>query len=339
MSKLTNYLEVSKPSVEFIVVAGDNYYPEKNVKISSNGKQSKTKIIKVDKLNGGFNLLPDNIPINMILGNHDLETNTDKKNLFIETTDMPETNDCFIIKKELEILKPNINYVLFKYQRVNLDTLWLMIDTSMYSKDINTYLNCYNVFLEQKGHQTFSTVDELLEFHQTQIINAITENMDGLKNIIISGHHPITGVKYDSDEDKIKILNNIPNFIPILNEICKLTNNNLKYYYLCADLHLYQKGLVELKTTNGLIMEINQYVVGTGGTELDDALPKSIELNSVHINKENIKYTMQDYKLQCGFLECVLEDNNDPLFTFISAEEPMMSVNETIGGKKNKTQI
>ena len=64
-------------------------------------------------------------------------------------------------------------------------------------------------------------------------------------------------------------------------------------------MHLYQKGLVELKTTNGLIMEINQYVVGPGGTELDDALPKSIELNSVHINKENIKYTMQDYKLQC----------------------------------------
>jgi hypothetical protein len=355
MTKLKEYLGVYG-TPEFMVIAGDNYYPDKssiqnldkdnNPIIGEDGKptKTKTKIIKQTFLRDGFDLLPD-IPINMILGNHDLETNTKKKNLFIETDTVPEGKDCFIIQKEIEAIKPNVDFNLFKFQRVNSTTLWLMIDTSMYSDDINKYLTCYNTFFRKKGLSTFSNEQDLVNFQNNQIIQAITDNMDGLKHIIISGHHPIIGVKYDSDPDDFnkpnpEILNDIPDFKPILKQICELTNNHLKYYYLCADLHLYQKGLIQLTCDNGNIMEITQYVVGTGGTKLDDALPESILMDTI-FEDDGIKYILQDCRQKCGFLECSIKDDGVPLFRFMDADEPISvktpslpsSVNSSIVGK------
>ena len=199
----------------------------------------------------------------------------------------------------------------------------------MYSDDIIKYLTCYNTFKKKKGQPTFSNERDLVDFKNRQIIQAITANMDGLKHIIISGHHPIIGVKYDSEPDDLKkpnpeILNDIPDFKPILKQIYELTkHNDLTYYYLCADLHLYQHGLIQLTTDNGDIMKITQYVVGTGGTKLDDALPESILMDSV-FEDNGIKYILQDCRQKCGFLECIVkDDDSEPLFRFMDADEPI----------------
>ena len=50
------------------------------------------------------------------------------------------------------------------------------------------------------------------------------------------------------------------------------------FFYLCADLHLYQEGEV---TFHDKI--IKQYIVGTGGTKLDDEIPKDY-------NDKNMKW-------------------------------------------------
>ena len=49
---------------------------------------------------------------------------------------------------------------------------------------------------------------------------------------------------------------------------------NADFYYLCADLHLYQKGEVAVDMGDA-VMNIEQHIVGTGGTKLDDAIPRS----------------------------------------------------------------
>jgi hypothetical protein len=325
---------VHEQPVEFIIVAGDNYYPDKKQIKSINsktGKQDKvkTKIIKPTNLSNGFNLLPTGIPINMILGNHDLETNL-KNNLFIENEPdkLVAEKDCFIIQSEVaSTLNTNIDLVLFKSQRMN-DTLCLMIDTSLYTLDINDYLPCYNKFFENTEQQ-FATKEELIEYQNAQIFKAITDNMVGLKHIIISGHHPIIGVKMKEGESKV--LNDIPDFEPVLQQICKITNNMLKYYYLCADLHLYQKGKIEFVTDDGNAMEINQYIVGTGGTELDDEVPGRFITNQFN-NGPNMKYTLEDCQHTYGFLECVLETGVDPTFNFI----PASPVSESGGSKQTK---
>lgn len=131
-------------------------------------------------------------------------------------------------------------------------------------------------------------------------------------------------------EGESKVLNDIPNFELVLQQINNITNNMLKYYYLCADLHLYQKGKIEFVTHNGDTMEINQYIVGTGGTELDDEV--SASLNGGTFKNDNIDYILEDCQHTYGFLECILETGVEPTFNFI----PASPVSESGGSKQTK---
>jgi hypothetical protein len=78
-------------------------------------------------------------------------------------------------------------------------------------------------------------------------------------------------------------------------------------------------------------MEINQYIVGTGGTELDDEVPGRFITNQFN-NGPNMKYTLEDCQHTYGFLECVLETGVDPTFNFI----PASPVSESGGSKQTK---
>ena len=75
MARLSEH--VNENGIRKIVVAGDNYYPEKIEK--DDGK--KQKRVYESRLKEGFDLLPKNedVTIDMIFGNHDLETNLKKK--------------------------------------------------------------------------------------------------------------------------------------------------------------------------------------------------------------------------------------------------------------------
>jgi len=330
MTQISQYIETEP--VNFMIVAGDNYYPDKNV---VNGK--KQKFIYQTLMENGFKQLPKTLPIYMILGNHDLETNTTKQKLFVENLSTPEKGDCAIINYQKQIVNnissKNVDYLLFKDIMLNNDTLLLMIDTSMYSNDVDNFLPCYNIFLERN----FADSNELMEYQNNLIMEAITSNYSSVKNIIISGHHPITGVKYeDPDEEtgetvgKIKILNDIPYFRDLLKKIYeKMTQltgqNSTRYYYLCADLHLYQKGKIYLPIDETNNMEITQYVAGTGGTKLDNDIPK--ENIGRSFESDGIRYLLEDCIKSCGFLECLV--NEEPIFKFISVSS---------GGRKKITR-
>jgi DNA repair exonuclease SbcCD nuclease subunit len=89
MRQLEKTIKAAKTKHDFIVVAGDNYYPNKPEKKEKTEKKDKTeksektekkvkegKTIIQGNLESGFNCLPSGIEINIILGNHDLETST-----------------------------------------------------------------------------------------------------------------------------------------------------------------------------------------------------------------------------------------------------------------------
>jgi len=55
-----------------------------------------------------------------------------------------------------------------------------------------------------------------------------------------------------------------------------------------------------------VVMRIQQYIVGTGGTELDSPLPDNYTKRVK--TEDDITYTLEDEKAQCGFLECVVKE-------------------------------
>ena len=374
MEAIKIYARKNKP--EFLIVSGDNYYPHKEK--SADSKKT-GKIVYPAKLNAGLDLLPNDLNIHMMLGNHDLETNLDKKALKI-VDPLNETRDednCDILRMEKTNIrgKRNIVFSFFYSKMLKHGTLVLMIDTSIYEDDSKSYLRCYKEFFKNDTEIDRPINIASLRNYQTNQIKNVLENYKGkVKNIILVGHHPILYLKYKG-EDKEKpekpekpeksekpekpdksekpekkkgvIIRSDINIKSLLEEIYI---PDVNYYYLCSDLHLYQKGKLTIDFGYDKIMEIQQYIVGTGGTKLDDSIPveelnKYIETNGVSIEK-GIQYMFEEEKAQYGFLECV-NTASGPSFTFINAEDTSISLKDTLltsdnfkmfGGKKTKKQ-
>ena len=302
MHKLREVInEEKKP--EFICVAGDNYYPEKFSK--------KQKIIKPDNLISGFNCLPPDIEIDMIMGNHDLATNynEDHKTHYINNdTDIEPINSCFILEQEKrQSSNNNINLVLHKSRLIN-RTLILMIDTTMYDdSDVNEALSCYSTLLNTRPN--IPTVEELRATQLEFVLRAIRENIGNFENVVIIGHHPIVGMKFKKDDQKNKIFQPLPMFIDLLRQIyLELIESSMKYYYLCADTHLYQQGSVKIVVDSGKNMNIEQYIVGTGGTELDNNITDNAFDNNKIDPRLRVTYTINESKEKYGFLKCNIGD-------------------------------
>lgn len=312
MKTLNEFVLVN--DVDFITVAGDNYYPKKT-KIS---KDIKIKRIYEEELKSGIDCLPKNNNIYMLLGNHDLETNLkSKENIYIENTDELESN-CFILNKELEYSKkhtPPINFVFNHYKLLN-NTLILMIDSSIYIKNPNKFLKCYQTLLSDN----LNTIDDILKIQDLFIINTIKKNLGKFQNLVLIAHHPIIG--YQLKKDKVKLIKPFYNMLNTLNNIYSLLENNVNYYYLCADLHLHQEGVININD-----MIINQFVIGTGGTELDKSSKDFPKNTNIIIDKYNIIYDLIISEEKYGFLNCNINKGNLS-FAFIES---------IYGGRKKKT--
>jgi len=335
---LDEYLSSQEKKPNFLVISGDNYYPDKQ-KDESDG--SKKKFIFQEKLMKGFSLLPDKLQIHMILGNHDLETTFKKPNLFIDNLESPEQKDCKILQLEIQAKKPNVEYDFFKDIMLKNGTLLLMIDTSIYDVDSDKYLPCYNVFFQQASitdiHQPFTSIEELRDYQSQQIMGAIEKHSGIVEHIIIVGHHPIVQLK--SKDDTVQFTSDISfSFKPVLQSIYERTRG-VNYYYLCSDLHLFQQGKIELNFDSLGTMAIQQYIVGTGGTKLDDPLPQPYT-ETTH-EQYGIKYILEEEKAQCGFLECIV-DESGPIFRPILLESSsggkLKKLSKTKKSKLSKTK-
>jgi prolyl-tRNA synthetase len=115
----------------------------------------------------------------------------------------------------------------------------------------------------------------------------------------------------------------------------------MNYYYLCADLHQYQSGNIEItKLGNSDSMNIKQYIVGTGGAKLDPYDSTLITHNEEY-EKLNIKYKMNkdDITNSCseyGFLKCIENIDNNIDFKFIKADTIGIPILRRLTSKKSK---
>ena len=359
VSAVMSKLDKVAGDVDFIIVSGDNYYPPKEVTKFKKGStyngvvlesdlKIKRKKIYTNDIIAGFECLPKNVEVNVILGNHDLESQK-KDVLYLENGELEQPGACTILNTErgASSANPNFNFGLYisKYDEIS-KTMVLMLDTSMYSvDDVDEMVTCYQHLIERKPDQSDADYIEHIRTSQFEVIAADIakyKEAGGIANLIISGHHPISGYKLKLSEDKQKFVvlgDDLGPFIETLSKIYTIAGgNDVNYYYLCADLHLYQQGTVKIQVDDVNEMVIKQYIVGTGGTELDPN-PFSVKPVSVidkpiigdkHryiMSEEDVKVSTENYGH--GFLLCEMKDMV-PEFAF-------NLVLQTGGGRRKRT--
>ena len=334
---LTNVTRsLSRKTPDFIVISGDNYYPPKE---TIEGKKKKY-FVENDFLSG-FNCLPKNMPIYMNYGNHDYETD-----LIIDKITGQTENNCELIKRQKLYVteNPNIQLDLFRAIDFSVSTKVIMIDTTIY--DNEEFENCYQCY--RAVDRAFDTDDKTIiqtrvKLEQSKFINNVTTEINSnssIKNVVIVGHHPLMGFKIKEKKgvELVETLYSADLIEFIYNNIFNQINNpNIKYYYLCADLHQYQCGNVSI---NGK-MSIRQYIVGTGGAKLDK-YDKNVIMSSHNATYNKTTndiistYQMSPEDLENstaenGFLICEKADDEMLSFKFETTDGRVI-----VGGKKTR---
>jgi hypothetical protein len=298
MKKVTE--EVLKHNnIQFCIVNGDNYYQDKNEGVK--------KVNELDLLNGMkcLNQLTDN-DIYLLMGNHDLEITDGKcetmsfERAFIDGVNSQAKRDKIIIPTNLTMFK--------SFQK----TLIIMIDTNIYA-DENPY--CYQKLFQSND---VKNLDDLKQLQKNTIDNYLKENKKHYKNIIVCGHHPLIGFK-NQQQKKGKIKGGIDvynkDLYILLSEVIHHYGEN--FFYLCADIHNYQHGVVIINDKNQPIMTIQQYIVGIGGADLDDDYNEKYSQNfgsttdivsqkvttvDIEINDIILTYNVQEHWSNYGFI-------------------------------------
>ena len=257
MRSLNNYVE--NHNIKFIVIAGDNYYVD---------RQNKTKF-NPQHFYSGFNCLPKNITKYLIFGNHDL-----KDKFLVDKQDMK----CASVNLQYMYAAKNSSFKLFSevIYKIHHKTIIIMIDSTLLHHISDEYIKCYaNLFPNHK----LSTIDDLFKYQLNSVIDILKKNSN-MENVIFIAHHPIIVLRTEQ-QLRINIVDKkIVNFFKNIKNL--LINKNT--YYLCADTHLYQYGIINIDN-----LVIKQYIAGTGGARPDTFDDKNKTYKSKLISYEVIK--------------------------------------------------
>ena len=285
-------------NIETLFVAGDNYYEpdylpstestaekvEKDKKKEKEDKPNKTLNFMYGFFRSGFACLEDvkhlrNIHVGM--GNHEVHYSDKDCNVMESIKELKNEDACIVKGKN-----PKLNFHFCHFENLNNCDV-LMIDTTIYEEvkgEKPTQYHCYKHILDEVedndvlGKLNSDKVNleeqrESLKAYQLGKINGyLSENVENIqRSLIVIGHHPMVGIK--SKEKKKKKDNQEKQYenkvqrsdelIGVFKDFILPKRPNVTY--LCADVHLYQKGVVTIDKH-----EIHQYIVGTGGTTLDE---------------------------------------------------------------------
>ena len=184
--KVQNMINSGIPHLhpQFLVVAGDNYYPEK----TKNAVGKKEKHVNLKTLVSGFDCLKQ-IDINdkiILIGNHDLVTDG-------ELTQIIDSNDKNIEIREknctiLNTEQDNHTITTTGFRDLSDNTLVLFIDTSLYEDGSTKFKPCYDTIFGDKS------IDKMMVDQHTFVCDKIRRS--NAQNIIIIGHHPFTLSKH-----------------------------------------------------------------------------------------------------------------------------------------------
>jgi hypothetical protein len=351
MIKLRDYIQ-KKKNPSFITVAGDNFYPNKNkdpnskvekvekVKKDKDKKdkdkdteqdpyESDIKEVRPDNmdkgftdkdredLKSGFGCLPDKIKKFILIGNHELDTIQGQcRSLALEMNIVNFKNSSFFMDR------PDNDYIL--HEHFNKHTIIIMLDTTMLTatKKFVKYAKCYMELYGINSHtkESNSAIKRYLISIQTarviNLIRNVVNKSKNIQNIVFVGHHPLVELKTEKPSEKNPAgetnLDYVSDFLDFFYNLYLMIAGPKKIYYLCADLHQYQKGVINYKQ-----MKVDQYIVGTGGTKLDP------EVNVKDLKKpinSYLNYEVRENRKNHGFLVCKETNSQKDLsFTFIEA--------------------
>jgi hypothetical protein len=189
------------------------------------------------------------------------------------------------------------------------------VDINLYDKQYNddTIFNnsCYKYMFYSKTRIQLLTE---MEFQLEQFLRN-TINTDN--RIYIASHYPLISRRLNTKDP----LNNILRldiqyeFIKKLFTLIKRVKNKdkklININYLCADTHFYENSQIKLINNEFEIM-INQYIVGTGGTTLDEPYRSTMDEIRIDtfINDYIIGYKVIDTHKKYGFCKLEIESGN-----------------------------
>ena len=361
ISRVLNNLLANKDKYDFFVVAGDNYYPIKEKKqLYGNGERKKTKFYNKEALKTGFTALKNlGKDVFLLLGNHEVEPV--KRLVFIENkkwiltnnniikNDTGKENTAIIFRNQLEECKDSF-IKLNEVMKVIDNTVIFFINSMFFTDEFISGKhdsNCTNL-LENYRNKTHQ---EITQIEINKLNNALKtlQYRSQFKNVIIIGHEPI--IQHEGDLFPKQIFNKI-GVSTLLNIYGAFSNTN--NYYLCADVHMYQKSHFTMKVTgtnDEKKTSITQYVVGTGGAKLqkkrEATLYNQLNLSGINLEKNLLQMSNKHLQKQSlpnietylldkhsskythGYLECDYS-KDDLEFRFIDCMT-------NIGGKKIKS--
>ena len=259
-----------------------------------------------------------NKPVYLLLGNHDVEDQTidyktleskglNKTDNYNDISNIP-VSSCEALTVEEQTSDNDKNIHLFKNVQhrfdQNTNTLIIMIDTNVFEKKLFT--DCYllhGILKKDKKLENASPSENINDLRTVQFnqVEKLLKRYSNVKNIIFAGHHPIVVYKVKENEyvEKQHIFE--PAFIDFFKKLSYQLKERKKIYYLCADSHFYEESIIDIKNPEKNNIQINQYIVGTGGAELDD-----IDINKKCNQEEEISFTYNilNVKKAHGFLLC-----------------------------------
>jgi hypothetical protein len=377
---IQQHVDRSHLSTDFVLISGDNYYPTKDK------DKNKNKKVNPTHLQDGFSMLPKNTDVHLILGNHDIETGS---NIVDAYTD--QSIKCNISKLEKSALHPEVGLKDAPKIHIFHAFMWtpctaiIMFDTSLYDNLDEDTVDCYDVFEPLQITPDYDKRQQRIKEQEDYIMNFLKrqqKRQKEIQNVILMGHYPIVSIKMkevkETEKDKKKadeesvvevpkekkkdkekkmkekaeccyfthLFTNIYNHFTLIDKI-----KHPKYYYLCADVHMYQKVIVNIPIVHkpekildqlpGTVvdldtgdespkpiephkqMEITQFVVGTGGAELNEP-PDTNPINQNSKRKtvaipntrteHPIEFNVELAQKLNGFLQCILDPNTSNLW-------------------------
>jgi hypothetical protein len=301
---------------------------QKEIKV----KEKKEKILDFKELNDGYSLFDPKIIKYILLGNHDIEDfNRNYKyndqlcpcplieyNKKFNKQNITEMVDLCPIQPVKQIEQTEKNLYLIKLYRLlegSKSMSIFCIDINLYDKQYNdnTIFNnsCYKYMFYLK------TRIQLLTEMEFQLEHFLRKTINTDKRIYIASHYPLISRRLNTKDPQNNILRlDIQyEFIKKLFTLIKRVKNKdkklININYLCADTHFYENSQIKLINDEFEIM-INQYIVGTGGTTLDEPYRSTMDEIRIDtfIDDYTIGYKVIDTHKIYGFCKLEIASGN-----------------------------